>query len=392
MSLDDTRLPIGTTRHASVGITVPTGAPHVSATIVATGEGAVRASHQAHRTIAEGHHGSWTWPVSGTSGSQTKPRPGITSPDVTRVLAIVNETPINFAAAVRVVPPISLSAEDVNPLTPGTSRTIWVTAQNELDVPIDATTLLTVSGPFTVDVTTRTATIIARGRYSFPVRLAANGSGEGSLQLGGSATHFRQSGTGKLGTAGSVDAPIAVDAQSIETASSSETAPPVFIPLHAGPTGSRFVEQTDAHVRVITDDLIVTAPLPSSGWQPSFSVVDRHTGNELLRHSCGLGPPFAPSAISNCSWTPHITRDETGLTVALRSQPERISGVTFERLIRLAGSSMLEVQYRLVNGSSSASTLEVSAGTSAELDGVRQSQIACVVDGNVIVEIGRAHV
>ncbi|NDE08147.1 MAG: GNAT family N-acetyltransferase, partial [Chloroflexi bacterium] len=50
VSLDDTRLPIGTTRHASVGITVPTGAPHVSATIVATGEGAVRASHQAHRT------------------------------------------------------------------------------------------------------------------------------------------------------------------------------------------------------------------------------------------------------------------------------------------------------------------------------------------------------
>ena len=41
---------------------------------------------------------------------------------------------------------------------------------------------------------------------------------------------------------------------------------------------------------------------------------------------------------------------------------------------------MLEVQYRLVNGSSSACTLEVSAGTSAELDGVRQSQIACVVD------------
>jgi len=428
VSLDDTRLPIGTTRHASVGITVPTGAPHVSATIVATGEGAVRASHQAHRTIAEGHHGSWTWPVSGTAGSQTKPRPGITSPDVTRVLAIVNETPINFAAAVRVVPPISLSAEDVNPLTPGTSRTIWVTAQNELDVPIDATTRLTVSGPFTVDVTTRTATIIARGRYSFPVRLTANGSGDGSLQLGGRATYLQQGATGQLGTAGSIDASsgdgagqperivtrgdgagqaerivtrgdgagrgtqhgtvaaVAEDAEAIETASSSEFAPPVFIPLHAGPTGSRFVEQTEAHVRVITDDLIVTAPLPSSGWQPSFSVVDRHTGNELLRHSCGLGPPFAPSAISNCSWTPHITRDETGLTVALRSQPERISGVTFERLIRLAGSSMLEVQYRLVNGSSSACTLEVSAGTSAELDGVRQSQIACVVDGNVIVD------
>ena len=206
VSLDDTRLPIGTTRHASVGITVPTGAPHVSATIVATGEGAVRASHQAHRTIAEGHHGSWTWPVSGTVGSQTKSRPGITSPDVTRVLAIVNETPINFAAAVRVVPPVSLSAEDVNPLIPGTSRTIWVTAQNELDVPIDATTRLTVSGPFTVDVTTRTATIIARGRYSFPVRLTANGSGDGALQLGGRATYLQQGATGQLGTAGSVDA------------------------------------------------------------------------------------------------------------------------------------------------------------------------------------------
>ena len=373
VSLDDTRLPIGTTRHAGVHISVPIGVVDVSATIVATGEGAVRASHQANRTITAGDNGSWIWPVSGTISSQSKPRPGTTSPDVMRVLAIVNETPINFAAAVRVVPPVSLSVEDVNPLTPGTSRTIWVTAQNELDIPVEATTRVTVSGPFAVDVATRTTTIIARGRYSFPVSLTANGSGDGSLQLVGEVAGAEQ------GTPTS-------NADAGVTTSSAEFAPPVFIPLHAGPTGSRFVEQTEAHVRVITDDLIVTAPLPSSGWQPSFTVVDRHTGNELLRHSCGLGPPFAPSAISNCSWTPHITRDETGLTVALRSQPERIAGVTFERLIRLAGSSMLEVQYRLVNGSSSECTLEVSAGTSAELDGVRQSQIACVVDGTVIVD------
>lgn len=373
VSLDDTRLPIGTSRHARVSISVPSGALDVSATIVATGEGAVRASHQAHRTISAGDKGSWTWPVSGTTGSQSKPRPGTTSPDVTRVLAIVNETPISFASAVRVVPPVSLSVEDVNPLIPGTSRTIWVTAQNELDTPVDATTRVTVSGPFAVDVATRTTMIIARGRYSFPVRLTANGSGDGSLQLVGEVTGAEQS-------------TVTSDGETVVTASSAEFAPPVFIPLHAGPTGSRFVEQTEAHVRVITDDLIVTAPLPSSGWQPSFTVVDRHTGNELMRHSCGLGPPFAPSAISNCSWTPHITRDETGLTVALRSQPERIAGVTFERLIRLTGSSMLEVQYRLVNGSSSDCTLEVSAGTSAELDGVRQSQIACVVDGTVIVD------
>ena len=385
VSIDDTRLPIGTTRHACLGVSVPTGASDVSVTIIATGEGAVRASHQAHRTIAGGDNGSWTWLVSGPgaaypnqgrsggAGSQAKPRPGTTSPDATRVLAIVNETPVNFGMAVRVVPPISLSVEDVNPLIPGTSRTIWVTAQNELDTPASATIRLTVSGPFAVDVTARTTALIARGRYSFPVRLTANGSGDGALQLVGEVTATQQ------GTATD-------DAGAVLTTSSSEFAPPVFIPLHAGPTGSRFVEQTEAHVRVITDDLIVTAPLPSSGWQPSFTVVDRHTGSELLSHSCGLGPPFAPSAISNCSWTPHITRDETGLTIALRSQPERIAGVTFERLIRLAGSSMLEVQYRLVNGSSSDCTLEVSAGTSAELDGVRQSQIACVVDGKVIVD------
>ena len=353
VTLDDARVPTGTRRIATFRLAVPDGKPSVSATLVASGTGAVRSSRQAHRTVAGGSSGTVDWIVEGVlSGLPTNPRPGMTSPDLVNVIAVIDDEPVGFACAARVVPPVALAVDDVLPMHPGQSREVWVTIENETNSVVVPVVRVTASGPFLIDTgQAAMPTLAPRARASFPLTLRATASGSGTVHI-----------TGVHG-----DNPVTIRA-----------------PLHAGEPGAIFVDQTDAHVRVTTDDLVVTAPLANSGWQPTFTVTDRHTGNALLRHACGLGPPFSPSPISASTWSPEVTHHDGAVSIVLRAMPADLPGVTFERHLRIAGSGVTDVRYRLVNGSDAPLTFDVGTGTSADLDGSRHTRIACVVDGAVV--------
>ena len=353
IALSDPRVPTGTKRTATFHLSVPDGQPAVTATFVADGSGAVRTARQAHRTVAGGTTAEVDWDVEGVlSGPPSAPRPGMSSPDLVKILAVIDDEPITFAVAARVVPPVTLTIDDVAPLFPGQSRDAWITVENETDEPVTAHVRATASGPFTVELgPTSTVHLAPRARTSLPIHLHATEAGTGTLHL-----------TGIHG-----DLPATVR-----------------LPLHAGHAGAIFVDQTEAHVRVTTDDLVVTAPLANSGWQPTFTVADRHTGHALLRHSCGLGPPFSPSPISASTWTPVVTHHPGAVAVVLRALPTDLPGVTFERHLRIASSGVVDVRYLLVNGSDAPLTFDVGTGTSAELDGSRHTRIACVVDGVLV--------
>ena len=404
IALDDPRIPTGTRRTATFRLAVPDGCPDVTATFVASGTGAIRSARQSHQTVSAGRVAEVAWPVEGVlSGPPPKPRQGMASPDLVRVLAVIDDEPITLACATRVVPPVSLAIDDVTPIIPGQARAAWLTVENETGDDISATVRATATGPFTVHLGSaaisssqdgsgpRTAAALApegeasfsplprgwefsagvgglakldaapagcivhlppRARIAVPVRLQATGTGSGTLHVNGSHGD-----------------------SSPATAS---------VPLHAGDAGAIFVDQTDAHVRVTTDTLVVTVPLANSGWQPTFSVADRHTGRALLRHACGLGPPFSPSPISASTWTPTVNHEAGAVAIVLRASPDELPGISFERHVRVAGSGLVDVRYRLVNGSDAPLTFDVGTGTSAELDGIRHTRIACVVDGMVI--------
>ena len=367
LALDDPRVPTGTTRTCTFHLTVPDQKPIVTATFVANGNGAVRTSRQAHCTVAAGTTTSVDWDVEGTlTGQPSNPRPGMASPDTVTVLAVIDDEPVSFSCAARVVAPVAIAIDDLTPLLPGTSRTTWITLENETDQYQSVEFRAATVGPFTVSAGDwATRAIDPRSRASFPMVLSADDVGSGTLHL----TARQQDGHGRLASG-------ALPPDSVPTILS--------VPLHAGQSGALFVDQTDAHVRVTTDDLVVTAPLTNSGWQPTFTVADRHTGHALLRHACGLGPPFSPSPISASSWTPTVTYQPGAVAVVLQARPNDLPGVTFERHIRVANSGIIDVGYVLVNGSAQPLTFDVGTGTAAELDGIRQTRIACVIDGVVV--------
>jgi GNAT superfamily N-acetyltransferase len=353
IAIDDTRVPTGTERTATFRIAVPDGRPPVTATFVANGSGAVRTTRQAHRTVTGGTTAEVAWCVEGVlSGPPPTPRPGMASPDLVKVLAVVDDEPIAFATAARVVPRVTLTIDDIAPLLPRQARSGWITVENETDESVTTFVRATATGPFSVSLGQSSAiTLAPRARSSLPIQLLATGVGNGTLHVTGIHGDIPDN---------------------------------IRLPVHAGDAGEIFVDQTEAHVRVTTDDLVITAPLANSGWQPTFTVADRHTGHALLRHSCGLGPPFSPSPISASTWTPVVTHHASAVTVVLRALPTDLPGVTFERHLRIATSGVIDVRYHLVNGSDAPLTFDVGTGTSAELDGSRHTRIACVVDGAVV--------
>jgi ribosomal protein S18 acetylase RimI-like enzyme len=354
VALDDPRIPTGTKRTSTFHLTVPHDRFAVTAAFVANGTGAVRSSRQAHRTVAPGTTAMIDWAVEGAlSVPPSNPRPGTASLDSVAVLAVIDDEPVSFACAARVVAPVAILIDDLPPLRPGYSRTTWVTLENETDQQQMVDFSAVAIGSFTVTDGSKVTQVIApRSRASFPCTVRASGEGSGTLHL---------------------------------TARQGSTPPTlVSVPLHAGDPGALFVEQTGAHVRVITDELVVTAPLTNSGWQPTFTIADRHTGHALLRHACGLGPPFSPSSISASTWTPTVTHRSGAVAIVLQARPADLPGVTFERHIRVAGSGIIDVAYVLVNGSPSSLAFDVGTGTSAELDGVRRTRIACMIDGTVV--------
>ena len=121
--------------------------------------------------------------------------------------------------------------------------------------------------------------------------------------------------------------------------------------LPCGEPGAVFVEQT----RGPRSGSAPTATpcrfrlRPSRDWAVSFDVVDRATEERILSHSVSIGPPFVPSVLATCTWTARVEREAGSVTVTLSTSPPALPGLTFERVVRISGSGLIQVVYRVLN-------------------------------------------
>jgi hypothetical protein len=150
--------------------------------------------------------------------------------------------------------------------------------------------------------------------------------------------------------------------------------------------GAVFVEQTETSVWIGTDRHSVLLPLrPSRDWAVSFGVVDRATEERILSHSVSIGPPFVPSMLAACTWTAHVEREAGSATATLSTSPPALPGLTFERAIRVSGSGLIQVVYRVLNAGPGERPVTVDAGTSVRLGMVSGTQVAAPLSTGLVV-------
>ena len=157
--------------------------------------------------------------------------------------------------------------------------------------------------------------------------------------------------------------------------------------LPCGGPGAVFVEQSESALWIGTDRHSVQLPLrPSRDWAVSFGVVDRATEERILSHSVSIGPPFVPSVLATCTWTARVEREAGSVTATLSTSPPTLPGLTFERVLRISASGLIQLVYRVLNAGPGERPITVDAGTSVRLGMVSGTQVAAPLATGLVVQ------
>lgn len=387
-TVDDPRLPIGGQRQvrwrvenhglAPTSTTTdgaPTSAefparPHSSllaVSILAEGEDSVRCTLQTSQEVVR--VGEWTASVTAEQPA-TSPPSGRPTNRV-RSTVVVDGLALPLALGMQVVQPVEVTVDTGRAwLTPGAERRLWLSAENSLDEAVQGTLRLAeTSGLAVAGRTTFGIDLAPRRKVSWPVPVRARSAGTYTMRAQATVSAF----TGLTGPA---------------DGARPELRTKVFEQvLTCGEPGDMFVQHTDEHLSIAADRFTVHVPLkPSRDWSVPFHLTDRASGERLLGHSCSLGPPFVPSVFSGSSWSARVERSVGSVTATLAAAPPALPGLTFERVIRVSPSGLIQVFYRVVNAGSVERALKIDAGTSVRLGMVSGTRVATPLATGLVVE------
>ncbi|MDQ3699725.1 MAG: GNAT family N-acetyltransferase [Chloroflexota bacterium] len=362
----------------------PTGAelsprhrpPVLAVSIMAEGEDSVRCTLQTSQEVET--LGEWTAPVTAEQ-PVTSPPSGRPTNRV-RSTVVIDGQALPLALGTQVVQPVEVTVDSRRAwLTPGAERRLWLTAENSLDEAVQGTLRLAQTSGLAVEgSTTFEFDLAPRRKMSWPVAVRARSAGTYTMRAQATVSAVTES-SGTSQTSGTTGP---------GNGARPELRTKVFEQvLTCGGPGDIFVQHTDEQLSIATDRFTVHVPLkPSRDWSVPFHVTDRASGERLLGHSCSLGPPFVPSVFSGSSWSARVERSVGSVTATLAASPASLPGLTFERVMRVSSSGLIQVLYRVVNAGAVERTLKIDAGTSVRLGMVSGTKVATPLTTGLVVE------
>ena len=378
-TIDEPKLPVGLSRQVTWRVENRGQSP-ASVSVLAEGEDSVRCAFQASGVVERDQ--TWTNPVTAEQPPESLPSDRPTNR--VRSTVVVDGAAVPIVVGTEVVQPLSIRLESQRRwLTPGVAKRIWLTAENGLDVPLEGTLRLSVPAAVAVSGAPEAFTLDASGKASWPLSVRAAEPGTHVVRAHASIRTLPKAADpsvdGKAEAAGS-------DSPPIEPGTELRTK--VFaLDLLAGEPGQIFVQREDNRLKLSTDRLLVHFPLREQGsWTPYFSVYDRETDRTILRHSVSLGPPFVPSVFTRSTWTARVEQEPGAVTVVLATTPEVMPDLTFERIVRFSPSGLFKLGFRVANAGDGARQLQVTSGTSVELEMVRATYVAAPLRSGLVVD------
>jgi RimJ/RimL family protein N-acetyltransferase len=359
LEMDDPRVPVGGQRTATWRIENRGDRP-IAVSVLSEGEDAVRCTTQRSGVIEWAD--VWSAPVGAERPAGAFP----TNRPANRIKStvIVDGEAVPLVAGTVVSQPLTIDLGHQRFLLPGVPATQWITLENPFDEPSRGTVRLSPAPGLEIDRREVEYQLEPRSRMSAPLQLRIDAPG--ALALRAQAT-------------------VQLSGRELATAITSRD-------VFCGEIGELFVEQTEEFVRPCTDRFAVYIGLkPAGSWTVGFSVWGRESGGSLLSHGASLGPPFVPSPLVNCTWTPRVERRGASVLVVLSADPPAYPGLTFERHLLISPSGIIRVTYRLTNAGSVPRTLQVNSGTSVQLSEARggTSAAAHLTTGLVVEDSDR---
>lgn len=123
----------------------------------------------------------------------------------------------------------------------------------------------------------------------------------------------------------------------------------------------------DNQVVLENDSLQVAIPLRGN------RLLLRHkpTGQEVVRQSATLGPPFEPSEFATKRFAARLETEGGMVTAILAAQSDRLPGLIFEREVTLGGAPLVTCRYGAVNTSDQEQQVELALGHRSWWEGCR---------------------
>ena len=254
--------------------------------------------------------------------------------------AVLGDQVVELKTGLRVCQPVKLSAPDhCVYLTPGTPKTISLLLRSNLEAP--ARVSLRLAGPAQLRLEPAVFELDLLAGTCAGVTTSAMATAEGSYVLTG---HLTLEGGGVVAQPG-----------------------PQSVPVHCvgigGVVGSfdeRRALLTSAQLRVVV-----------SRRGARFEVFDAGSGRQLGGSSSALGPPFGPTDLDNRDFDVHFEQRPGSLTAVLTAQPSAYPGLIYQRRVELASGPDVRLVDRVINGSDTARTLQVSVTAQSNVDPAR---------------------
>ncbi|MFL6180515.1 MAG: GNAT family N-acetyltransferase, partial [Actinomycetes bacterium] len=375
VAIDDPKLPIGLQRRVTWHVENHDASP-LSVSILAEGEDSVRCTFQGSGRV----EGAQDWTAQATAeqpeGAPPRGRPA----NRVRSTVVVDGAAVPLVIGTQVVQPVEVTFDAKRRwLTPHVPKRMWVTVENNLETRVSGTVRLSAPSGVELDRHTLELDLEESGRASWPLTLAGRLRGTHALRAQATLRAAPLEGEGPVvrGSSNGRVPPTSADLRTRVFAQS----------LFCGEPGEVFVQQDELRVVLSTDRLLVSIPLqPDGWWMPLFTVSDRETERQILRHTVTVGPPFVPSIFTRSTWRAHVEREGAAVTIVLSTTPQVMPDLTFERIIRVSPSGLLKLGFRATNTGDAPMALTVSSGTSVELDMVRASQVAVPLQTGLVVE------
>jgi RimJ/RimL family protein N-acetyltransferase len=370
--VDDPRLPIGGQRRVWWRLQNYTPRP-LSVSLLAEGEDSVRCTFQSSSPV----EGTQTWAAPVTAEQPSSPPPPGRPANRVRSTVVVEGQAIPLALGIQLSQPVTVSFDGRhNWLVPGTTRELWLTAENSLEEAVRGTLRLAGAPGLSLSPTSFDFDLAPRRKASWPVAIGAQTAGAYQLRAQATASlHQAAVATGDGKASGTVTGPAELRTKVFEHT------------LFCGEPGELLAEQREDSVSIITDRHTISIPLkPTGNWELTFQVSDRATGKRILSHACGLGPPFAPSILAAATWTARVERLAGRIVVVLSTSPATLPGVSFERVVEVSPSGLLRLQYRVINAGAVERSLQVYGATRVGLDMVQATQVAVPLVNGLVVE------
>ena len=362
-TVDDPRLPVGGRREVRWRVENRSPEP-LPVSILAEGEDSVRAALQVSETIT----GEREWSTAVTAEQPPLSPPTGRPTNRVRSTVVVGGQAIPLALGTEVVQPVRVSFDVAGAgwLAPGVPRRLWVSVENSLDEAVTGALRLTAPAALTLDRSALDLQLEPRRRASWPVEVTPVTPGLHAL---------RAQAVVRPQAASAGEEPAELRTRVFEQV------------LPCGGPGAVFVEQSESALWIGTDRHSVQLPLrPSRDWAVSFGVVDRATEERILSHSVSIGPPFVPSVLATCTWTARVEREAGSVTATLSTSPPTLPGLTFERVLRISGSGLIQLVYRVLNAGPGERPITVDAGTSVRLGMVSGTQVAAPLATGLVVQ------